>query len=251
MNRFRNIMVVLLLAVCLLPSQVRAQWNFDIFTVEAMIDDHKDIRSRLLARSTMEQANLLLHEASKASTQEYDSVAINLDKYQKCFDVIDMIYHGGMTIVNVYTTYNDVSDKINNVRKLLEDFTQACLLKGKLESSDMIIYNTFDNAIKKITKEINALAGDKGTLIELAGYATGVTHAKSDQIINLLRNVNQSLDNIRQIVDSAYFRLHRYITNRTHYWKGSLYRSKSLQTMCDDALSRWRQAGITVAGIGE
>ena len=87
MNRFRNIMVVLFMAICLLPSQVRAQWNFDIFTVEAMIDDHKDIRSRLLARSTMEQANLLLHEASKASTQEYDSVAINLDKYQKCFTV--------------------------------------------------------------------------------------------------------------------------------------------------------------------
>lgn len=53
MNDRTRYLLLLLLAV--LPTVVvKAQWNFDIPVVEAYINDHKQQRSLLLARSTLE-----------------------------------------------------------------------------------------------------------------------------------------------------------------------------------------------------
>ena len=49
------LMAVVLLA--LLPGIAKAQWTFDIVSVEAYINDHKKQRSLLLARSTLEYSN--------------------------------------------------------------------------------------------------------------------------------------------------------------------------------------------------
>ena len=49
MNDRTRYLLLLLLAV--LPTVVKAQWNFDIPVVEAYINDHKQQRSLLLARS--------------------------------------------------------------------------------------------------------------------------------------------------------------------------------------------------------
>ena len=42
--------------------------TFDIMSVEAYINDHKKQRSLLLARSTLEYSNQLLHEYSREET---------------------------------------------------------------------------------------------------------------------------------------------------------------------------------------
>ena len=54
MNRpIRNISYAfILLMVATFPLKVSAQWNFDIVSVEAYINDHKQQRSLLLARCT-------------------------------------------------------------------------------------------------------------------------------------------------------------------------------------------------------
>ena len=57
------LMTVVLLA--LLPGIAKAQWTFDIVSVEAYINDHKKQRSLLLARSTLEYSNKRLHEYSR------------------------------------------------------------------------------------------------------------------------------------------------------------------------------------------
>ena len=54
------LMAITLLA--LLPDVAKGQWTFDIVSVEAYINDHKKQRSLLLARSTLEYSNQLLHE---------------------------------------------------------------------------------------------------------------------------------------------------------------------------------------------
>ena len=51
------LMAVVLLA--LLPGIAKAQWTFDIVSVEAYINDHKKQRSLLLARSTLDYKRLL------------------------------------------------------------------------------------------------------------------------------------------------------------------------------------------------
>ena len=50
--------MAIVIMVVAFPLKVSAQWNFDIVSVEAYINDHKQQRSLLLARSTLEQPAL-------------------------------------------------------------------------------------------------------------------------------------------------------------------------------------------------
>ena len=105
MNDRTRYLLLLLLAV--LPTVVvKAQWNFDIPVVEAYINDHKQQRSLLLARSTLELSNQLLHEYSSDAAVEYKELNIDLDKYTRAFDVIDVLYQSLRTSLNVYSTYD-------------------------------------------------------------------------------------------------------------------------------------------------
>ena len=58
---------VFILFLLVVPLVGRAQFNFDFLSVEAMIDNHKSVRSVLTARSGVEQANELLHDYSQAA----------------------------------------------------------------------------------------------------------------------------------------------------------------------------------------
>ena len=53
--------IIIIMFICLMPGVAKAQWTFDILSVEAYINDHKKQRSLLLARSTLEHSNKLLH----------------------------------------------------------------------------------------------------------------------------------------------------------------------------------------------
>ena len=63
----RTILIAITL-LALLPDVAKGQWTFDIVSVEAYINDHKKQRSLLLARSTLEYSNQLLHEYSREET---------------------------------------------------------------------------------------------------------------------------------------------------------------------------------------
>lgn len=100
----RNLIVALLLSV-LLPGIAKAQWSFDVVSVEAYINDHKKQRSLLLARSTLEYSNKLLHEYSRKEVRNYKELNVNLDRYTRAFDVIDVMYQSLRTVLNVKNTY--------------------------------------------------------------------------------------------------------------------------------------------------
>ena len=75
------LMLVLTCIFQLSPIGVKAQLvPRDIPTIEAYINDHKKQRSLLLARSTLEESNKLLHQASKVTHREYRDVNLELDK---------------------------------------------------------------------------------------------------------------------------------------------------------------------------
>lgn len=110
------LMTVVLLV--LLPGIAKAQWTFDIVSVEAYINDHKKQRSLLLARSTLEYSNKLLHEYSRKEIGEYKELNVDLDRYTRAFDVIDVMYQSLRTVLNVKSTYTAVSDRIGDYKKL-------------------------------------------------------------------------------------------------------------------------------------
>ena len=97
--------MAIVIMVVAFPLKVSAQWNFDIVSVEAYINDHKQQRSLLLARSTLELSNQLLHEYSSGAAVDFKELNVDLDKYTRAFDVIDILYQSLRTSLNVYSTY--------------------------------------------------------------------------------------------------------------------------------------------------
>ena len=126
MQRTKHIKIrwlwMLLFMAVLFPKSATAQvFPRDIPTIEAYIYDHKQQRSLLLTRSTLETSNALLHKASKVTNREYRDINIELDKYTRAFDIIDLVYNTVSTGFNVYRTYDTVSDKIGKYRTMLND----------------------------------------------------------------------------------------------------------------------------------
>ena len=135
MKRTIQIAVVLF---ALLPGIAKAQWTFDIVSVEAYINDHKKQRSLLLARSTLEYSNKLLHEYSCKEIGDYKELNIDLDKYTRAFDAIDVMYQSLRTVLNVKNTYTSVSDRIGDYKSLLEDFNAKILKRGCKKRSRLL-----------------------------------------------------------------------------------------------------------------
>ena len=97
----KRTMLIAITLLALLPDVAKGQWTFDIMSVEAYINDHKKQRSLLLARSTLEYSNQLLHEYSREETGKYKEVNIDLDRYTRAFDVIDVMYQSLRTVLNL------------------------------------------------------------------------------------------------------------------------------------------------------
>ena len=118
----KRALLITIVLLALLPDVVKAQWTFDVVSVEAYINDHKKQRSLLLARSTLEYSNQLLHEYSRKEVGEYKELNIDLDRYTRAFDVIDVMYQSLRTVLNAKNTYNTVSDRIADYKSIITSF---------------------------------------------------------------------------------------------------------------------------------
>lgn len=229
-----------LLAVLLLPLPAKAQWSFDVGTVEAYINDHKQQRSLLLARSTLEHSNRLLHEYSRKETTGYKDLNVDLDKYTRAFDVIDVMYQSLRTALNVHSTYEGVSERISDYKTMLEDFNQKVIQRKHIELADTLILSINARAIRTIAQEGEYLYKSVSDLIL---YATGAAACSTSDLLMVLNSINNSLDNIERHLNRAYFETWRYIRVRIGYWKEKVYRTKTKRELIDDAFGRWRKSG--------
>lgn len=239
MNRPFSILILLLFVM--VPQMTKAQWAFDFVSVEAYINDHKKQRSLLLARSTLELSNQLLHEYSSDATVEYKTLNVDLDKYTRAFDVIDVLYQSLRTSLNVYSTYNTVSDRITDYKNLLEDYREKVLERNKIAVSDTIIISVNLRCIQKIADEGQHLYR---SVSDLVLYATGAAACSTSDLLLVLESINTSLDNIERHLNRSYFETWRYIQLRMGYWKEAVYRTKTKRQLIDDAFGRWRESGL-------
>ena len=239
MNRPFSILILLLFVM--VPQMTKAQWAFDFVSVEAYINDHKKQRRLLLARSTLELSNQLLHEYSSDATVEYKTLNVDLDKYTRAFDVIDVLYQSLRTSLNVNSTYNTVSDRITDYKNLLEDYREKVLERNKIAVSDTIIISVNLRCIQKIADEGQHLYR---SVSDLVLYATGAAACSTSDLLLILESINTSLDNIERHLNRSYFETWRYIQLRIGYWKEAVYRTKTKRQLIDDAFGRWREAGL-------
>ena len=234
---------VITLILAIFPAITYAQR--DIAALEAYINDHKEVRSLLLARSTLEASNALLHDYSKDAGMDYKEVNVDLDKYTRAFDIIDVLYQSTRTAMNVYSTVNTVSERISDYKKMLTDYHDKCLKRGNIEPSDTLIISVNYHLIEKIAAEGENLYR---SLSDLVAYATGAAACTTSDLMLVLASINQSLDNIELHLNKAYFDTWRYIQVRIGYWKAKIYNAKTRQEILNDAFGRWRKSSYKAIG---
>ncbi len=237
----KNKLVFMLICIlALLPSVARAQFSFDVVSVEAYINDHKQQRSLLLVRSTLEASNKLLHDYSGDANIGFKDINKELDKYTRAFDVIDVLYQSLRTSMNVYSTYENISDRVGDYKDMLSSFKSKCLDRGNIMSTDTLIIAINVKALARIAEEGDNLYK---SVSDLVLYATGAASCSTADLLMILTSINNSLDNIRTHLNKAYFETWRYIQVRIGYWKRQVYRAKTKQEIISDAFGRWRGAG--------
>ena len=236
----RHTIIIALLLITLFPNTALAQWGFDAVSVEAYINDHKKQRSLLLARSTLEYSNQLLHEYSSEEVGKYKELNVDLDKYTRAFDIIDVMYQSLRTVLNVKSTYENVSERISDYKRLLEDFNKKVVKRKHIALADTMLLSINARAIKQIAADGEQLYNSVNDLVL---YATGAAACSTSDLIMVLEAVNNSLDNIERHLNRAYIETWRYVQVRMGYWKEKVYRTKTKAEILDDAFGRWRKAG--------
>ena len=184
----RHTIIIALLLITLFPNTALAQWGFDAVSVEAYINDHKKQRSLLLARSTLEYSNQLLHEYSSEEVGKYKELNVDLDKYTRAFDIIDVMYQSLRTVLNVKSTYQTVSDRISDYKNLLEDFNDKVIKRKHIELADTMLISINKKAIDNIYNEGSQLYHSVNDLVL---YATGAAACSTSDLLMVLDNIKQ------------------------------------------------------------
>ena len=236
----RKTTIIILLVIVLFPKEAMAQWGFDAVSIEAYIHDHKKQRSLLLARSTLEYSNQLLHSYNSEEVGYYKELNVDLDRYTRAFDVIDLMYQSLRTAMNVKGTYETVSERISDYKHLLEDFNEKVIQRKHIELADTMLISINKRAIGNIYNEGRYLYH---SLNDLVLYATGAAACSTADLLLVLDNINNSLDLIERHLNQAYFQTWRYVQLRMGYWKEKVYRTKTKAEILEGAFSRWRVAG--------
>lgn len=223
--------------LCFVSNRAKAQWSFDVPTIEAYISDHKKQRSLLLARATLEHSNALLHEYSKTANVNYKEINIELDKYTRAFDVIDLLYQTLRTSLNTYDTYNTIHDRVIDYKNLLEDYYEKCLSRGNIVSTDTLIISINYHMLENIADECENIYK---SFSDLVLYATGAAACSTSNLMLVITSINQSLDNIQKQLNTSYISTWKYIQVRIGYWKAQVYRAKTINEIIQGAYGRWR-----------
>ena len=170
----------------------------------------------------------------------YKELNVDLDKYTRAFDVIDVMYQSLRTALNVHSTYKGVSERISDYKAMLEDFNEKVIKRKHIELADTLILSINAGVIRMIAQEGECLYK---SVSDLVLYATGAAACSTSDLLMVLNSINCSLDNIKKHLNRAYFETWRYIQVRIGYWKEKVYRTKTKRELIDDAFGRWRQSG--------
>ena len=280
-----KVLYILLLLLTVSPRVCHAQ-RMDYGTLEALIADHKIIRGPIQQRTALETVNQELHDNSKKKVLDYKDVNDQLDKYTRCFEILDVVYNSLSVSMNIYNTTIDIRNKIVSIKDLLERYRACIIMKqlGKIEEAGKILSGVTDiSSIEGATEWFGAASdlyqngvvivpedtiifvigrdmvknvGEKAediykSFVTLVGYATGAMACSTEGLLITIQGLDQQITDLRKIVDNGHFLLWRYIHMRTGYWyKNVLHQKKSVREHARNALERWRRATYGKAGIG-
>ena len=237
--RILNTIMLTVILLCL-PFRGQAQIGWDVSSVEAFIGDHKSQRSLLVTRSIIEQGNKVLHNTSDNTNSKYRDMSQELDKYTKSFDAIDIIVNSLSTGFQVYRTIDNVSEKVQKYRDLLQDYNDKIIKRGKLELVDTLLLSINRDAVEDIYAECQNIYG---SVSAIAVYSSGKLLAKTSDINIQIQQIDKCLRQIDAIINLAYFQTMTYIKSRIYMWNRAIWTEKSKVTIANEAFARWRTKG--------
>ena len=179
------------------------------------------------------------HEGSQKSIEGYQESSKRLDKYKRCFDIIDLILNGTATAFHGVRTYQSCSSNIKSYLQLLNEYEEKILLKGKIWSSDTIIYTTSKQTIEDIKSSASSIYK---SYIDLSAYLTGTAECKTESMMLCLQCINENMDAIDASVRNAYLTLWSYMTIRLGFWKKEIFRAKTIREMALEAYDTWKKS---------
>ena len=229
-------LTILVLAVAM-PQNLMAQYNFDFETVEALIRDHKRIRSVLMVRDGIEHANEVLHQYSKKSVENHYEVNVDLDEFTRLFDVLDLMASSATTVINAVDTYSDVKKRINDYKTLLNEYNEKLLLRGNIMPGDTMIISTGTKAVERIYEDGKNIYA---SMTAIVAYGTGKVPCNTATLLSIVQQIDESFDDIRKTLNTAYMITWRYIQLRLSYYKAEVYNKRSVREVSTEALERWK-----------
>ena len=238
----------ILLLVVLLPQNMVAQYNFDVETVEALIRDHKRIRSVLMVRDGIEQANEVLHQYSKKAVENHYEVNVSLDEFTRLFDVLDLIANSATTVYNAANTYTDVKKRLTDYRNLLDEYNEKLLQRGNIRLGDTLIISTGAKAMEQIAEDGKDIYT---SMTAIVAYGTGKVPCNTSRLISIVLHINESFDHIRKVINTAYMITWRYIQIRLTYYKGEVYRNRNVREIGAEAITRWKKSSVDALSRGQ
>lgn len=209
--------------------------GLSIFILDAV--DGEKVQSALLARAAAEDANLALHNICKEANIEYHDINIQLDKYTRFFNVLDVTLETLQTGVIAVNTYKNTKATLASYTELLDDFHEKCLKHGDIVTTDAQIIASARTAIQKIMVEVEDIFDDIAcTATDLFGGCTAEEYAA------LTNHTQSCLERINKVVNTTYMQTWNYIKMRTGYFKKEVYMARTKEEVLEDAFGRWQLA---------
>lgn len=209
----------------------------DGVAVEAFVANHKTESSLLMARNTLELGNAALHKTLASTSNDYKNVNVNLEKYTKAFDIIDLVLQSVKTGYSAVRTTSAITSKVSDFKTMLEDYSTILQKKGFC-ASDTLILNRSRSMLNDVSGDVNNIYQ---SIVQLcAFFAMHKFQVKTTDITSIMVSIDQNLRDLRYHINSSYYEIWNYIQLRKSYFKGSVMRAITKDVACTEALSRWK-----------
>ena len=229
---------LILLLLLLLPSHVWTQ--DDVGSLEAMIKNHKTVRTVLEVRAISELGAYTYHKKTSKKITDYREIEQKLDQYKRCFEIVDLILKGTATAFHGVNTYESIKHNITGYWKLIDTYNEKILSHGAIWSSDTLIVNTSKRAVKEIEKSVLNLYK---SYLDLSLIISGESECTTANLMVILNSINESMDHIDYTIYHAYLDIHTYMTIRLGYWKKEIFMARTIKEIVKDSYTRWLAAG--------
>ena len=218
----------------------------DFVSLRAMMANHRLESAAIVARSIEESGVSNEHEESKKAVQECREMSDSLDKYERAFDKLSLIFKGTSVGIHSIVVISETMDIWKAYSGLIKDYADLVAKNPvrNIYSSDTILINTFYETGKSVVEQVKNL---EKSYYDMALYITGAKHCSMYDLLTSLDQINYELDCLHNTIWNAYSKLNVYMICRRGYWKDAVFSAIHLSDDAPACLSAWVQAATHVA----